>query len=275
MDKPLDLFDFSDYRSYLRAWLERARETSSSNLSRLAEAVGVHTTFLSHVLAGKKNLNLEQATLVSEAIAHTKIEREYFFILIELDKAGTEKLREYWREKKQATELERNKLSTRVGKHHELTDEQRAIFYSSWVYVAIFVATAIKDGQSLDEIAERFQLSRSQAEDYLSFLTRAGICEKVNGIYKMGKAVVYVPNNSPFVVKHHINWRMKAVQKMDNRESSELFYSAPMSIARKDFETIRELMAKSIQRSLEICKDSAAEEVVCLNIDFFRLNERR
>jgi hypothetical protein len=44
-----------------------------------------------------------------------------------------------------------------------------------------------------------------------------------------------------------------------------------MSMAKKDFDKIRELMASAIQQSLKICKDSPAEEVVCLNIDFFRL----
>lgn len=270
MDKLPDIFNFSDYRKYLKQWIEYARQTSVSNLSRLSETAGVHTTFLSHVLAEKKNLNLEQATLLSEALSHTKIEREYFFILIELDKAGSEKLRAYWKERKSSVEFERKKLTTRVGEHHELTDQQRAIFYSSWIYVAIFVATAIHDGQSLDEIADRFKLSRNQAEDYLSFLVQTGICEKQKDHYTMGKAVIYVPNNSPFVIKHHTNWRIRAMQKMDSREEAELFFTSPMSLAKKDIEKIREVLAKAIQNSLEICKNSPAEEVVCLNIDFFR-----
>lgn len=268
--KPLDVFDFDDYRDYLRKWLERARESSQLNLSRLAERVGVHTTFLSHVLAGKKNLNLEQATLVSEALEQTSIERDYFFVLIEIDRAGTEKLREYFRSKKRALETDRQKLNTRVGQHHELTDEQRAIFYSSWIYVAIFVACAISDRQSLDEIAERFRLTRAKAEEYLSFLVQTGICESRDGYYSMGKTVVYVPNSSPFVVKHHTNWRIRAITKMDSRENTELFYSSPMSMSRKDFARVRELLARVIQESLEICKHSDPEDVVCLNIDLFR-----
>lgn len=132
------------------------------------------------------------------------------------------------------------------------------------------MATSIHDGQSLDEIASRFRLNRNQAEDYLSFLVQTGICEKQNERYLMGKAVIYVPNNSLFVIKHHTNWRIRAMQKIDSREETELFFTSPMSLARKDFEKIREILAKAIQKSLEICKDSAAEEVVCLNIDFFR-----
>jgi len=266
----MDIFGFSDYRKYIRSLLDDARKTSTSNLSRLAEAAGVHTTYLSNVLSGKKNLNLEQATLISEAMGHTQAECDYFFVLIELERAGIAKLKTYWQKKKANLEAERKKIGSRVGEHHELTDTERSIYYSTWVYAAIFAATAIGDGQTLDEIAKRFSLTRERANDFLSFLVKTGICDFADNKYKMGRAMVYVPNESPFVVKHHTNWRMKAIQKMDSREERELFFSLPMSISMADFDQIRELLAKTIQKSLAICKDSPAEDVVCLNIDFFR-----
>jgi uncharacterized protein (TIGR02147 family) len=270
MARDLDIFGFSDYRAYIRAWLADARKKQSSNLSRLSKKIGVHTTFLAHVLSGSKNLSFEQAVEVSEAFGHTKIEEEYFFALIQLERAGSVKLRKYWSDKKEAIEADRKKLNSRVGVHHELTQEQRAIFYSSWIYVAVFVATAIDNGQTQEQIAELFKITRTKANEVLTFLVQSGVCEKSGGKYSMGKTVVYVPNDSPFVVKHHANWRFRAIQKMDQREDSEMFFSSPMSISKSDFQRIREVFAKSIQAALEICKASPAEEVVCLNIDFFK-----
>lgn len=270
MDNSLDIFSFSDYRKYIRAWLAEAREKKRSNLTHLSKAIRVHTTFLAHVLSGTKNLSFEQAAELSEAFGHTNIEEEYFFALVHLERAGTAKLKKFWANRKELIELERKKLNSRVGAHHELTAEQKAIFYSSWMYVAIFVATAIENGQTLEEIAELFQISRSKADEILTFLTQCGICEKTGSKFMMGKTVVYIPNDSPLVVKHHTNWRIRSIQQMDRREESELFFTSPMSISRSDFQKIRELLAKSIQNALEICKNSPAEEVVCLNIDFFR-----
>src|ERR1017187_2260631 len=143
MSKSLDIFSFSDYRKYIRAWLVEARREKTSNLSRLSQKIGVHTTFLAHILSGSKNLSFEQAVELSEAFGHTKIEEEYFFALLQLERAGSVKLKKYWESKKERIKSDRKKLNTRVGEHHELTQEQRAIFYSSWIYVAIFVATAI------------------------------------------------------------------------------------------------------------------------------------
>lgn len=87
----------------------------------------------------------------------------------------------------------------------------------------------------------------------------------------MGKSVVYLGNESPLIVKHHTNWRMKAIQKMDTRENDELFFTSPLSMSASDFAKIRELLAKAIQSSLEICKDSPAEDVFALNIDLFKV----
>ena len=270
MDKSLEVYGFSDYRSYLKAWIEAARAQGTSNLSRLSEAISVHTSFLSHVLAGSKNLSFEQAAEICEALNHTSHEREYFFALLQIERAGSQKLKKYWLDKKQSLIDERAKVKSRVGEHSELSAEDRAIFYSSWIYVAVYVATAINDGQSLDQLADRFNLTRAKAEEILTFLVQIGVCERDGGVYKTGESVVYLTNDSPLVVKHHTNWRMRGIQKMDTRESSELFFTSPMSMSLTDFARIREILSKGIESALAICKDSPAEEVVCLNIDFFK-----
>lgn len=270
MSKHIDLFSFSDYRRYIREWLEQARTQKTSNLSRMALAISVHTSFLAHVLGGAKNLSQEQAAEMSEFLGHTHLEREYFFSLLQIERAGSVKLKKYWTERRHSILSEREKVRSRVGVHHELSEEDRAIFYSSWIYVAVYVATGIDDGQSLEQIADIFRLTREKAETILEFLVRTGVCERVGSIYKMGKSVVYLTNDSPLVVKHHTNWRLRAMQKMDTRESTELFFTSPMSMSKEDFARIREILAKSIESALAICKDSPAEEVVCLNIDLFR-----
>ena len=270
MHNHLNIFDFNDYRKYLKKCLEIAKKNKTFNLSRLAEATQVHPTFLSHVLKGEKSLSLEQAALVSDQLALSKLEKDYFFLLINLDRAGTTKLREYWMEKKQTIENEKNKLSQRFDEHRELTPEQRSIFYSSWIYVAAWACSAIGDGQSKQQIANHLHLESSTTEQVLNFLVQTGLCSRNNGKYTMTETHVHVPNESPLVVKHHTNWRLKAMNKMDFREPSELFFTAPMSIAKKDFDQLREKLNVMIKECVELAKNSPAEHLVCLNIDFFR-----
>ncbi|MEK6773601.1 MAG: TIGR02147 family protein [Bdellovibrionota bacterium] len=270
MSNELNIFEFSDYRHYLNAWLKESKEKKLFNLTRLAKVAEVHPTFLSHILAGTKHLSLEQATLISDHIGHTKLEQDYFIIIINLDRAGNESLRKYWREKKSQLESQKNKLGERFDKHRQLTQDERAEFYSSWIYVAVWVSTSIDGKQSLSQIVERFKITRERAEDILIFLTKAGLCLEKGGFYSLNELHVHVPNESLFVVKHHMNWRMKAIQKMDTRTADELFFTSPMSIAKNDFDLIREKITKMVKEIVEVAKKSSAEEVVCLNIDFFK-----
>lgn len=101
-----------------------------------------------------------------------------FFVLIHLDRAGTKLLREHWLSEKKEIEKEKNKLSERFDKHRTLSTEQRAIYFSSWIYSAIWSASAIDGGQSISQIAERFFITRDKAEEVLSFLTMAGLCSE-------------------------------------------------------------------------------------------------
>ncbi len=271
MNQAADIFGFSDYRAYLRKHIEFLKQSGTSNLTRIATSVGVHTSYLAHVIAGTKSLNFDQATELSDVLKHTPMEQEYFFTLVHLDRAGTQKTKKYWLSKKEEILAERSKVKSRVGEHTELSDHDRATFYSSWIYGAVFSATFIDNGQTLDQTAKLFQLPRIKAEEILDFLVRTGICERRGSKHIPGTTFVYIGNDSPLVVKHHTNWRMKAIQKMDSREEKELFFTSPMSMSLEDFTKIRELLAKTIEKSLEICKASEAKEVVCLNIDFFRL----
>lgn len=268
----LNIFDFSDYRTYILAWLESAKKKNAFNRARLAAIAKVHPTFLSQVLTGGKGLSLEHALLLSEYFQHKQVEQDYFFAMINLDRAGTEGLRNYWKKKKRQIEFEKNKLSERFKNYHEISEEQRATFYSAWYYVAAWVTTSINNGQTLEQVAERFHFTRNKAEEIMNFLVQCGVCEYKKGKYSLGKAHIHISNESSFVVKHHTNWRHKAMQRMDFREASELFFTAPMTVSAKNIEVLREklnLLVKDIVSTVTD-PDTNSEEIVCLNIDFFK-----
>jgi uncharacterized protein (TIGR02147 family) len=271
MEKALNIFEFQDYRTFLKAWLEDAKKRKTSNLTRLAEVMSLHPTYLSHVLNGTKDLSAEQAFTVTEHLSLSKLEREYFFILLQIERAGTAKLKEYLLEKKKDLLKQKDQLSQRFKGHKELSDTERAIYYSNWTYAALAVATDIQGGQTLAELTEKFNLERRLIQEVLNFLVSLGIVVEKNGKFSLGQTHVHVPNESPFVVKHHINWRIKSMQRMEIRKPEELFLTSPMSISQKDFAAIREKLNKAIQEIIEVAKDSKSESVFCLNLDFFKV----
>lgn len=88
MDKLPNVFEYSEYRLYIQDWLSYSKQINGPNMTKLAQVVQVHPTFLSHVLSGTKDLSLEQAALISQHFSHSRLEQEYFFIILQLNQIG-------------------------------------------------------------------------------------------------------------------------------------------------------------------------------------------
>ena len=266
----ISVFSFADYRKYLASWLDHAKKQKLATMSTLSTVAQVHTTFMSQVLKGGKQLSLEQAALLADYFKHTELEREYFFVLIQLDRAGNPSLRKYFEQKKSELNKQKNNMSRRMEGFKDLSHEDKTIYYSSWIYSALRTATDISNGQTLTQLSERFGISRQRCSNMMSFLVRCGLCEETKGVYKMRDQHVHIPSQSPLVTRHHSNWRLKALVDMDDRRSDELFFTAPMSISMSDFLKIRELLNVLIKKAIDVAKESKSEDVYCLNLDFFQ-----
>lgn len=275
MDNPkwpkLDIFKYSSYRDYLRDWIEQAKHARLSNIAKVAQVAQVHPTFLSQVFSGRKELSLEQGAFVSDYLDHSRIELDYFLVLINLERAGTTRLKKYWNQRRIEIEGEKHRLGARFKPHRELSSEQRAVFYSSWIYAAVWASTAIASGQSESDIATRFQIDHSRASKIVNFLVEAGLCVLHGELYRISDLHVHVPADSPYVFKHHMNWRIRAINRFDDLQPDELLYTSPMSVSKADFALIREKLRVFIQEIIEIGKASEADEVICLDIDLFRV----
>lgn len=174
------------------------------------------------------------------------------------------------RKKLKALKAESLKLSKRVNFEKKLSDQERSVFYSSWLYSAIHIFTSLKDdGFTLDEIAKRFNITKTKAAEVLQFLTSAGIVNEKAGKYVLGVQSTFLEQGSPHLLKHHSSWRVKAIQKSENLSDSEMMVSGQYSISKKDFSMLREQLAEFLKKVNNTIKDTEPEEVVCLNLDWF------
>jgi hypothetical protein len=103
----------------------------------------------------------------------------------------------------------------------------------------------------------------------LQFLISSGLIQHESGIYRMQTKSTHVEKGSPFLLKHHSNWRISAIQKSEILSDSEMMYTGNISLSKSDFSKIREELILTIQNVLKKVKDSPAEDVANLNIDLF------
>lgn len=264
----MKILDYIDYRKYLKSSIVVA---GRGELKRLAEHLRVHSTFMSQVIAGTRDLNSDQALELAAIWEFSALEAEYFITLVEIEKAHTENLKKYLRVKRDRLKKESLDVSKRVAHDRVLTDEEKSLFYSSWLYSAMRAFTAISKGASVDEISFAFQMPRPKVIEIMQFLSRTGLCVEEKGIYKPGVQKTYTDRNSPHTAKHHMNWRMKSMQKSEGLDETELMFTAPISLSRKDFLVLREKMVELVKQMMELVGNSEPEEVACFNLDLFKV----
>lgn len=236
----------------------------------MAKALGVHSTLVSQVLNGDKDFSLEQALLASEHVGLSGMESEYLLALVQRERAGSAKLRAHFAEKLASLKRESLQLAKRVTQDRVLTDLEKARFYSDWIYSALGLQTSVRGFDTIDKLAEHFELPRARVAEMVQFMLSSGLLREQSGALTMGAQRVHLEHGSPFLKQHHLNWRLKSMQRASDLSNEELMFTAPMSLSRADFMKLREQLVTVIKGVFELAKDSEAEQLACLNIDWFR-----
>ena len=269
----MTIFEFSDYRDYLRNYIKKLPKRGRGEIHRMAQFIGIHPSLLSQVLSDSKNLTLEQAQLLGKYLGFTPLENEFLFCSVQVYRAGTKELENYFKDKLKELQKSSQNISKTLRQDRQLNAEETALFYSHWLYSAIWLYSSLKGGRNLDDIISWFQIPRERALDILQFLVQTGLCKIENGYYVMGPQSVFLDKGSVNVPRHHTNWRLRAIETSDKLESDELMYTAPMSLSVSDFKKLRSRMTEIIKEVTDVAIPSEAEAMVCFNLDFFLIKK--
>lgn len=266
----MSVFECSSVSSYLHKYINGLPRKGRGEASRIAAHLGVSSTLISQILSGEKVFTPEQTQMLIVYLGLSGVEADYVTFLVQYERAGNKELKKYWKSKLLELKEKSLRVINRVTTDRILTEQERSVFYSSPLFSAIrlYVSTSEK-GRSIDEICERFDITRGRTIEIIRFLTETGFCLENNGMYSMGIQKTHVEQGSPHLLRHHTNWRIRAIQQIEELSAQELMYTAPVSLSQKDFETLREEMIQFIQSFLRRVHDSPPEEVACFNLDFF------
>lgn len=266
----MNIFECEKYIDFIKKRIKILDKSRRGELSRIANAIGAHPSLVSQVLAGTRNLTVEQAADLTQYYGLTELESEYFYALVSWERAGNKNLKKFLFKKIQSLREKSLNLSERFVHEKTLDDSEKAIFYSSWVYSAIrLLCSTSEKGLTEVEMVSRLHLSNTQLREILEFLTKSGLVSEDRGYYKIGLQRTYVPRGSPFLIQHHKNWRLKAMQGVERLAQDELMFTCPMSISKADFKKIRETLSRLIEELSPLIKESPAEDIACVNFDLF------
>jgi uncharacterized protein (TIGR02147 family) len=267
----MEIYQFDDYRDYLKEFIHNSPQKGYGKLAEMAESCNMNPATITLVLKKDRDFTIDQGFDIGSFLGLNSFEMEYFLTSINLQRAGKVTVRSFLKRKLNDLKKSASDLQKRMGESKDLDENAKAQFYSHWIYSATRLATSIEDYQSIDEISKRLKIPRATIRTILDFLFTHGLVKIENEKYKMAIQSTHLSANSPLVIRHHQNWRLKAFGKMENIEADELFFTSPVSIAKKDIPLVREKLVQALDEVFKVIDPSKEEELACLNIDWFKI----
>lgn len=265
----MNVFEFRDYKVFLNHWIKEHPKGGRGQLKKMADYVGVSTTLISQVLKADKHFSMETAAEITEYIGLNNKETEYFLLLIEHQRAGAFKLKKILEKRLEREQSAGAQLKNRLKTDRQLSDDEKMQFYSSWMYSAIRILSAVPEMIDAKTISERLNIPLGLTSEIINFLLEKNLCVIENNKLTYGAYRTHIGKDSPFAVKHHQNWRLKGFQPMELRRDEDLFFTQPMALSKDAAEKIRLMLPGIIGQLHSIGGPSESEVVRCLNIDWF------
>lgn len=267
----MDIFSFDDYKDYVKTALS---SKGHGVRLQLAQALNCQSAYITRVLNHDAHLSIEQALETSGFLHLNQEEEDYFLLLVQYSKAGTKKLKDFTRKKIKETREKRALLSNRINIKDELDEVTQAKYYSKWYYAAIHILVTVPSFRDKESIGTYLNIPISVVNEAVEFLLSVGLIALSKDGFVTGKSQVFLKGDSPFIVQHHENWRLRAIDNITTGTRNNVHFSSVYSLSKKDFEIIKEKLLSHIQEIRGIVKASPEEEVCILNVDFFGLNRK-
>lgn len=265
----MSIFEFTDFRLYLKAWIALQPRSGRGLLSKWAQELQIHPSLLSQVLKDRRSLSLEIAAELTCLLNLDDDESNYFLDLVLLDKAGNQRLKNQLQNKIEKRKLQAKQISERLKVRAEISDESKSIYYSSWHYTGLRNLVGSGEISRPDQVAKRLHTTPEKANEVLQFLIDSGLLIHDRKGLAVSQKRLHIGKASHHVNKHHQNWRMQGFNRMENKNNNDLFFTFPFSIASEDVEKMRSLLLNIITEVNKVVEQTTPSTVRCLNIDFF------
>jgi uncharacterized protein (TIGR02147 family) len=267
----MDVFEFRNYKDFVTHSIEALPRKGYGTYRKIAHHLNINSVMVSQIFRGARHLTSEQAHRVSEFFGLNDLATDYFILLVQIQRAGTHTYKRRLETKLEELRARSRDLKSRLPKDKELSDEAKAVFYSRWYYSGVRLATSIEGCQTPDQLAQRLQLSLTQTHQILQFLLENGLCVESGNKYAMGPQRTHLGADAALVGRHHLNWRMKAMMKIDHPvDKDELFYTGPMALSHEMVEEVRKELIQLVETVTKKVVDSKSETLSCLNLDWFK-----
>jgi uncharacterized protein (TIGR02147 family) len=268
----INVFEYSDYRKFLRDWYEAAKKSGGTLSYRsFAQRAGLKSiNFYKFVMDGIRNLTADSAAKFAAGLKLNKQETEFFKGLVFYTQATTheEKNRRY-----------QDLLRSRKYSQLKPIERDQYEYYATWYHPVVRELIASKDFDgTFAWIAGRLSpsITPAQAEKSVELLEKLGFIERTeHGRWKQASSIVSTGAELKSHVVHNYH---KIVLDLAKRVIDEMpperrdVSTMTLGVARGRITELKKLIQNFRQEILKaVASDTEPEEVVQLNIQMFPL----
>ena len=268
----MKIYEFTDYKKYFLKYISQLPSNGRGQLTKIAKHLDIHTTMVTHIFKGSAHLSLEQSLKLANHFTLNELETDYLVALVQWERAGDKRTKDYCFTKVNDIRTKALNLKERLVTKNELSEHDRAVYYSTWQNSYTRLLTAIDRFQTFESLVEELKLPRSKVRQVLDFLISRGLCKEEGNKIVYGLVPTYIEAASPLAARHHLNWRQKTQEKFDQLRSEDLVFTYPTAISEEDFQKIREKLVQFIEEFKKTTEPSPSENLYCLNIDWLKLS---
>lgn len=265
--------DFSDYKKFIRSYLETAYQKRGLR-TQMAEAMKTHRSHVTHLITSEVQLTLEQADALARFMGLQPLEVEYFVQLVSLARAGTPSLRSLisrnLKNTAQAIKKERLKLPSETT----VLPQQAFQYFGQWWSMAVHLAVSSWKKNDMATISSRLGISRQTVARTIHELHEAGMLKKTNKGWVAENPSVDLSQSPQLVWIHAATWRNWVLGRhRHHTELPETRYSGALSMTSEDAVWVREQIVDLIGRMRSRVATKKGEQIFYLGVDFLDMTQ--
>lgn len=268
----MQVFDHANYLVVLQEVLAENAGIRGYK-SSMARAMGCQASYLSQVLVGKVNITPEQALALADFWNFEELETEFFLTLVNYERAGTERLRRRLRkaieELREKSYLFRSQHRGNVKPLVKVNPEDAIFYWSNWECTAIFEYLKLPEARKLSQIAQRFHLPLEFVGRLLERMKRMGLVEVENDLWKAAGEIEISVDEIGLIQSFHRAMRDRANYRLITPETMLMTFTLIGGISKSDLHVVSNLLREMTVKAASLQKESQAEELVSLCVDFY------
>jgi uncharacterized protein (TIGR02147 family) len=268
----ITIFEYSDYRKYLRDVFDEKKRLNSGFSHRvLAQKLGLSTSnYVMLIMQGKRNLNADLRYRMSTVFKHSGKEAEYFEYMVNFAHAKTCSEKNYY-----FTKMISMRKLLKVKVLHDSQYEYLSTWYNPAIRELVTHSEWEGDFKLLAKMV-RPAITAAQAKRSVELLIRCGLIIYDDGKYVQTSPLVTTEKSlvSLAITEFHQEMCKRARDILDSpdRENRNVT-GATLHISRKTFEMIKEELARCRSNILAMAQaDTEADSVYHVNLQLFPIS---